>query len=89
MAADCTHPSGPRPSVLYLAFELGVNERKLAFSVSLGTACRLRTVGAGNPEKLRREISLAKKKFRIEQNGSVVSCYEAARPLEWDLGWIC
>jgi transposase len=74
--------------VLYLAFELGANEWKLGFSTGLGVAVRLRTIGAGNLTMLQREIELAKKKFKLADDVSVCSCYEAGRDGFWLHRWL-
>src|SRR5436189_66655 len=46
---------------LYLAFELGLKEWKLGFSIGLGQKARRRTIPGGDLEKLVREIAAAKK----------------------------
>jgi hypothetical protein len=49
---------------LHLAFELGWNEWKLAFTIGHGQAPRLRTIKARDLEALQREIAKAKERFR-------------------------
>ena len=51
-------------STLFLAFELGTSDWKLAFSIGLGQKPRKRTMDAGNLERLQSEIAAAKKRFR-------------------------
>jgi hypothetical protein len=46
MSATRKHSIEKNTSALYLAFELGLNDWKLGFGVSIGTAPRLRTIGA-------------------------------------------
>ena len=83
--ADCITRSRP---VLYLAFELGAKDWKLGFSIGLGVAVRLRAIGAGNLAMLRREIELAKKKFKLTDDVLVCSCYEAGRDGFWMHRWL-
>src|SRR5437762_8266828 len=64
---------------LYLAFELGLKEWKLGFSIGLGQKARRRTIPGGDLEKLVREIAAAKKRFELSETAPVVSCYEAGR----------
>jgi hypothetical protein len=72
MTATYSHSIPAHAPVLYLAFELGANQWKLGFSTGLGVAVRLRTVGAGNLTMLRREIELAKKKYRLADDVPVL-----------------
>ena len=88
MTATCTHSIPTSRPVLYLAFELGVNDWKLAFSPSLGTAARQRAVGAGNLAMLTREIGLAKKKFGLPEDTLICCCYEAGREGFWLHRWL-
>ncbi len=68
---------------LYLAFELGLKEWKLGFSIGLGQKARRRTIPGGDLEKLVREIAAAKKRFELSETAPVVSCYEAGRDGFW------
>jgi len=68
---------------LHLAFELGENEWKLAFSVGHGQAPRLRTIPARNVAMLLTEIANAKRRWRLAPDTPVVSCYEAGRDGFW------
>ena len=72
MTATYTHSIPAGTLVLHVAFELGANQWKLGFSTGLGVAVRLRTIGAGNLAVLRREIELAKKKFRLRMTSRSV-----------------
>jgi transposase len=69
--------------VLYLAFELGSKTWKLAFTVGLGQNPRIRTIPAGDLERLSEEIRAAKKRFHLSEHVQVVSCYEAGRDGFW------
>ena len=64
-------------TVLHLAFELGWNEWKLAFTTGHGQKPRLRSVPARDLARLQEEIDKAKKRFGLPANTPVVSCYEA------------
>jgi transposase len=69
--------------VLYLAFELGWSEWKLAFQAERGQAPRLRSIGARNLVALQKEIVKAKERFGLAEDTPVVSCYEAGRDGFW------
>lgn len=92
MAATCKQhstkttpvPSAPvRPTVLYLAFDLGWNEWSLAFGTEPADNPRLRTVGARNLPALLQEIAKAKERFGLAADAPVVSCFEAGRDGFW------
>lgn len=68
---------------LYLAFELGAPNWKLAFTTGLGQEPRMRTIEPRNTETLKKEIAAAKKRFRLSEQTLVVSCYEAGRDGFW------
>lgn len=69
--------------VLYLAFELGWNDWKLAFSTGPADSPRLRTIGGRKTETLLQEIAKAKQRFGLPEDTPVVSCYEAGRDGFW------
>lgn len=71
-----------RTSVLYLAFELGSTEWKLAFASQRGEKPRLRSIAAGNLAGLQAEIVWARQRFKISGD-QVASCYEAGRDGFW------
>lgn len=77
-----TPPAQPA-GVLYLAFELGWNEWKLAFATGPGDNPRLRSVGGRRTDLLLREIASAKKRFGLAEDAPVHSCYEAGRDGFW------
>jgi transposase len=77
---DCTAPRQPK---LYVAFELGWSEWKLAFAPAPGVPARLRRVPARDLEMLRREIAKAKQRFGLPEDAPVLSCYEAGRDGFW------
>jgi hypothetical protein len=61
--------------VLYLAFELGWNEWKLAFATGPVVSPRLRTIGGRNLHALMQEIAKAKERFglacRLRRNSAL------------------
>jgi transposase len=71
------------PEVLYLAFELGRKEWKLAFSVGRGEKPRLRSLAAGDLRGLEQEIERARQRWGVAEGARVVSCYEAGRDGFW------
>lgn len=83
MTATRNSKNSTNAGVLYLAFELGEKEWKLAFSVGLGQKPRLRSMGARNLAMLRTEIVRAKKRFALPADAAVRSCYEAGRDGFW------
>lgn len=72
----------PSPQ-LYLSFELGRKEWKLAFAAEAGQKARLRTISAGDLTALEREIELARQRFGLAAGCGVASCYEAGRDGFW------
>lgn len=70
-------------ATLYMAFELGAKEWKLAFGVEAGQKPRLRDVVAGDLAGLLLEIRRAKERFGLPESARVVSCYEAGRDGFW------
>ena len=77
---DCT---AQRQPVLYVAFELGWSEWKLALSPGDGRPARLRSVGARNLDRLTQELASAKQRFGLPADAPVRSCYEAGRDGFW------
>jgi transposase len=69
--------------VLYLAFELGRKEWKLAFTVGRGEKPRLRSLAAGDLGGLEQEIERARQRWGVAEGSRVVSCYEAGRDGFW------
>ena len=68
------HSANRRPA-LYLAFELGWSEWKLAFASAPADAPRLRTVAARNTEAVLQEIAKAKRRFGLADQAPVYCCY--------------
>jgi transposase len=71
------------PEALYLSFELGCKEWKLAFTVGRGEKPRLRTLAAGDLRGLEQEIEWARQRWGVPEGARVVSCYEAGRDGFW------
>lgn len=67
---------------LYLAFELGSKEWKLAFASQIGEKPRRRTIAAGALKSLQEEIVRARQRFGVT-GSQVWSCYEAGREGFW------
>jgi len=78
-STDCSTMS----ACLYLAFELGEKEWKLAFSVGLGRKPRERQIDARDFNAVAEEIRRAKQRFGLAEDAAVVSCYEAGRDGFW------
>lgn len=68
---------------LYMAIELSAATWKFAFANRLGTRPRIRNVKAGDLEHLQVEIAKARRSFHLQEDGPVVSCYEAGRDGFW------
>jgi transposase len=78
-----TRTTSETSQVLYLAFELGVEEWKIGFIKDLGTKPRVRVMPARDLTRLVREITAAKQWFALPPNAAVRSCYEAGRDGFW------
>jgi transposase len=72
-----------KANVLYLAFELGDTDWKLAFTIGLGQPPRLRSMPARDLARLQAEIAKAKQRFQLPADALVQSCYEAGRDGFW------
>jgi len=85
MTAKTRHveSSAPATETLFMAFELGSTKWNLAFATSRRTRPRLRTIAAGDLERLRTEIAGAKQRQGLPAQAPVRSCYEAGRDGFW------
>src|SRR5438128_11474184 len=83
MTAAYTGNVSTQDVVLHLAFELGWTHWKLAFTIGHGQRPRQRTIRARDLAALEREIAKAKKRFKLDGDTPVVSCYEAGRDGFW------
>src|SRR5262245_51015172 len=70
-------------SVLYVAFELGKREWKLAMTSGFGITPWLRTVASGDLVGVERVIHAARLRFGLAPTVRVISCYEAGRDGFW------
>src|SRR2546428_6945990 len=68
---------------LYVAFELGKKEWKLAMASGFGVAPWLRSVVSGDWRGVERAIAQGRARFGIPVAAPVVSCYEAGRDGFW------
>jgi len=75
--------TGKSSEVLYVSFELGVDEWKLGFTKDLGDKPRVRVMPARDLKRLAREIAAAKQWFGLSATAGVRSCYEAGRDGFW------
>src|SRR5580704_6928241 len=83
MTATPTSHASTTVGVLYVAFELGDKDWKLAFTIGLGQKPRLRSMRARELPLLQAEIAKAKKRFGLPTEAPVKSCYEAGRDGFW------
>lgn len=82
MTATQIHCSDRQPA-LYLAFELGWSEWKLALASAPADAPRLRSLAARHTEVVVQEIAKAKQRFGLPDDAPVYCCYEAGRDGFW------
>jgi transposase len=75
--------SNGKSDALYLSFELGRKEWKLAFTVARGQKPRMRTMPAGEMAVVKQEIAMARQRFGLAEAVRVRSCYEAGRDGFW------
>jgi len=68
---------------LYVAFELGAKDWKLAITSGWGVEPWLRTVPSGDLRGVARAITQARTRFGVSAQAAVVSCYEAGRDGFW------
>ena len=60
-----------KTDVLYVAFELGESDWKLAFTVGMGQKPRLRSMPARDFARLHEEIAKAKQRFQLPADAPV------------------
>ena len=68
---------------LYVAFELGKKEWKLAMTSGFGVVPVVRTVTAGDLRAVERVVQQGRQRFGVGGAAPVVSCYEAGRDGFW------
>jgi transposase len=69
--------------VLYVAFELGKKEWKLAMTSGFGRQPWLRTIVSGDLGAVERAVCSGRQRFGLPATARVVSCYEAGRDGFW------
>jgi transposase len=69
--------------VLFVAFELGKKEWKLAMTSGFGVAPWVRTVASGDWRLVDRALEQGRTRFGVPATAGVVSCYEAGRDGFW------
>lgn len=86
MATVTTQPAlqtAPTIGTLYMSFELGETQWKLAFTTGLAQRPRVRTVKARALDRVAAELAAARQRFGLPADAPVVSCYEAGRDGTW------
>ena len=68
---------------LYVAFELGKQDWKLAMTAGVGIEPWLRTVASGDLRAVSRALQAGRARWGLAPNARVVSCYEAGRDGFW------
>ena len=68
---------------LYMSLELAAENWKLGFADCLGRNARVRTISAGDFDRLKEEVAITKKRFELDVDASVICCYEAGRDGFW------
>ncbi len=80
-------PTRPETSVseprLYVAFELGKKDWKLAMTSGFGVTPWLRTVASGHLGAVEHALQQGRRRFGLAAQAPVVSCYEAGRDGFW------
>jgi transposase len=79
-----THPAmSVSEPTLYVAFELGTKDWKLAMTSGFGLEPWLRTVASGDWVGVERALAQGRARFGLSAAARVVSCYEAGRDGFW------
>jgi transposase len=68
---------------LYVAFELGLKNWKLALAPAPGVRPWIRTIAGGDLHAVRDTVERAKQRFGLPATARVMSCYEAGRDGFW------
>ena len=83
MTETRTLPGSVSEPTLYVAFELGKKDWKLAMTSGFGIEPWLRTVASGDLGAVDRMLREGRQRFRLPAATRVVSCYEAGRDGFW------
>jgi transposase len=70
-------------AIVYVAFELGKKDWKLAMTSGFSVQPWLRTIAAGDLAAVARVVCAARQRFGLPPTARVVSCYEAGRDGFW------
>jgi transposase len=69
--------------VLFVAFELGKRDWKVAMTSAFGVTPWLKTIASGDLSAVERLVGAARHRFGLPATARVVSCYEAGRDGFW------
>jgi transposase len=83
MTETRTLPGSVNEATLYVAFELGKKDWKLAMTSGFGIAPWLRTVASGDLGGVGCVLEAGRQRFGLPATARVVSCYEAGRDGFW------
>lgn len=83
MIAAARSDASVNESVLYVAFELGKKEWKLAMTSGFSMQPWLRTVASGDLGAVERAVRSGRQRFGLPVGARVISCYEAGRDGFW------
>lgn len=83
MTAPRAQMESVREATLYVAFELGKTEWKLAVTVGLGIEPWVRTVPAGDFAAVTRLMEAGRRRWGVPADARIMSCYEAGRDGFW------
>ena len=72
-----------REAALYVAFEIGAREWKLAVTTGMDRAPWVRTVASGDVRAVGRVLAQARARWGVPPGAAVHSCYEAGRDGFW------
>lgn len=83
MTATLALPGSVSELTLYVAFELGKKEWKLAMTSGFGVAPVVRTVPSRDLRAVERVLREGRRRFGLSAGARVMSCYEAGRDGFW------
>src|SRR5258705_12435122 len=83
MTETRTLPGSVSEPTLYVAFELGKKDWKLAMTSGFGVEPWLRTVTSGDLRAVERVLGDGRRRLGLPAHARVVSCYEAGRDGFW------
>lgn len=83
MIATTRPESSVSEPTLYVAFELGKKDWKLAMTSGFGVEPWVRTVRSGDLEAVARVLREGRRRLRLPAGAPVMSCYEAGRDGFW------